>query len=257
MRINIFLIIILLPLAAFAHPVEHTQQLGLPIIGVEVLQITCEAGSLEVYGVDGSDHINVTAVIKISGIPANKLTEFMQRHIRLSLEKGPRKAALESVFKDQNRMQADAKIDLTVRVPKTLRVQIEDGSGWLDVSDLDADLDIADGSGAIRIRDIQGRVAVEDGSGKLHIDDIRGNLEVKDGSGSIQLERIRGNVRLVDSSGPMTIKDIDGNLTIRDGSGGIEIMNVTRDVLIKEAGSGTLEIDGVKGKVTTWGYGNQ
>jgi hypothetical protein len=55
----------------------------------------------------------------------------------------------------------------------------------------------------------------------------------------------------------MTLIDIDGNLTIRDGSGGIEIINVTRNVLIKDAGSGALEIDGVKGKVTTWGYGNQ
>ena len=64
-------------------------------------------------------------------------------------------------------------------------------------------------------------------------------------------------MRLVDGSGQMTVKDIDGNLAIRDGSGGIEIINVTRNVLIKEAGSGTLEIDGVKGKVTIWGYGNQ
>jgi hypothetical protein len=55
----------------------------------------------------------------------------------------------------------------------------------------------------------------------------------------------------------MTIKDIDGSLTVTDGSGSIEISDVTQNVFIKEAGSGTLEIDGVKGKVTTWGYGNQ
>ncbi len=257
MRANVFLIIMLLPLAALAEPVEHTQQLELSISGVDVIQITCEDGFLEVFGIDGSDHIKVTAAVNISGISPNKLTEFMQRHIRLSLNKKQRKAILESVFINQNRMPADAKIDLTVRVPKSLRVQIDDGSGWLDVSDLDADLDITDDSGSIKIRDIQGKVAIEDGSGKIYIDDIRGHLEVKDGSGSIQVERIRGDVRLVDGSGPMTIKDIDGNLTIRDGSGGIEIINVSRNVLIKDAGSGALDIEGVKGKVTTWGYGNQ
>ena len=257
MRVYVFFIVILVPLIAFAESVEYAQQLELDLGGVEVLQITCAAGYLEVFGMDGSDHIKVTAAINISGIPPNKLTEFRQRHIRLSLNKKPHKAILESVFLNQNQMPADAKIDLTVRVPKNLRVQIDDGSGWLDVSDLDADLDIADGSGSINIRDIQGKVKIEDGSGRIYISDIKGHLEVKDGSGSIQVERIRGDVRLVDGSGPMTIKDIDGNLTIRDGSGSIEIVNVSRNVLIKEAGSGTLDIDGVKGKVTTWGYGNQ
>jgi hypothetical protein len=257
MRINVFCILILLPLAAFAGTVEQTQDLELSTADVEILQITCTAGFLEVFGVDGADRINVTAALKTSGVPPDKLLEFHQRHVRLSLKKRSHKAILESVFKNQNLMKEDAKIDLIVRVPKNLQVQINDGSGQIDVSDLDAHLEIKDGSGSMNARDIQGNVKIEDGSGKIHIADIRGNLEVKDGSGSILVERIRGDVRLVDGSGPMTIKDIDGNLTVRDGSGGIEIMNVTRDVLIKEAGSGTLEIDGVKGKVTTWGYGNQ
>jgi hypothetical protein len=34
-----------------------------------------------------------------------------------------------------------------------------------------------------------------------------------------------------------------------DGSGSIEISDVTQNVFIKEAGSGTLDIDGVRGKV--------
>ena len=61
--------------------------------------------------------------------------------------------------------------------------------------------------------------------------------------------RIKGNVRIVDGTGPMTIRDIDGNLTVTDGSGSIEITDVTQNVFIKEAGSGMLDIEGVKGRV--------
>jgi hypothetical protein len=246
-----------LPLAALAGTVEHTQHLELAISGQKVLQITCAAGFLEVYGVDGTDRINVTASVRINGITQNELAAFLERHVLLTLKQKGRKAFLECALINQNQMTADAKIDVAVAIPKHLRLQIVDGSGRIDVSDLVADLIIQDDSGSIYIRDIQGNINVEDGSGKINITDIRGNLEIKDGSGSIQVDRVRGDVRLVDGSGPMTLKDIDGNLAIRDGSGGIEIINVTRNVLIKEAGSGTLEIDGVKGKVTTWGYGNQ
>ncbi|MBW2432159.1 MAG: DUF4097 family beta strand repeat protein [Deltaproteobacteria bacterium] len=257
MRTNVVCLVMLLPLSALAGTVEHTQHLELAISDERVLQITSEAGYLEVYGVDGADRIKATATITVSGLAQNKLPDFLERHVMLTLRKSARKVILESVLKNQRQMTADAKIDLAVAIPKNLRVQIDDGSGRIDVSDLDAALVIQDDSGSIQIRDIQGNVEIEDRSGKIDITDIRGDLEIKDGSGSIRIERVRGDVRLVDGSGQMTVKDIDGNLAIRDGSGGIEIINVTRNVLIKEAGSGTLEIDGVKGEVTIWGYGNQ
>lgn len=256
MRLNVFCLVIFLPLAAFAGTVEHTQHLQLAISDQKVLQITCAAGYLEVYGVDGADRIKVTASVQINAITQDELADFLERHVLLTLKQDGRKALLKGVFKNQKTMTADAKINLTVAIPKNLRVQIDDGSGRIDVSDLDAALDIQDDSGSIHIRDIQGKVNVEDGSGKINITDIRGNLDVKDGSGSIKIDQVRGDVRLVDGSGQMTLKDIDGNLAIRDGSGAIEIINVTQNVMIKEAGSGKLEIDGVKGRVTIWGFGS-
>ena len=257
MRNLLVCIYILLPLAAMAEPVEHRQQLELPAANVSSLQITCEAGFLEVYGVDGTDRVKVTASIKIDSIPPDKLSAFLEQHVLLTLKQRSSKAFLESALKNQTLMEADAKIDLSVAIPKTMPVQIDDRSGSIDISDMDADLKINDGSGTIYIRDIQGNVGLEDGSGKIQVVNIRGDLEVRDGSGSIEAEQIQGDVSVVDSSGDMTLKDIDGNLTVRDGSGAIEIQNVSQNVLIKEAGSGSLDIDGVKGKVTTWGSGNQ
>ena len=252
MRKFMVCIFILLPLAALAQNIEHTQHLALPIEDIRTLQITCASGSLDVYGIYGYDRIKVTATVKISDMPQATLTDFLDRHVRLSLHKRQHQAILQSVFQNQHQMKADAKIDLSVAIPKNLPVEIIDGSGWIEVSGLDANLEIADGSGSIDVRDIRGNVKIEDGSGTIRIADIEGNLEVKDGSGSIHVDRITGDVRLVDGSGEMSISDIEGNLAIRDGSGGIEIKNVTRNVFIKEAGSGILEIDAVKGTVVNW-----
>ncbi len=245
-------VVLLIPVLAFAGSIENTQHLELSIKNIQSMHIICGPGALDVFGVEGSDRIKVTAVVKISGITQNMLQDFLDRHVLLSLKNRNRKAILQSEFKNENLMKADAKIDLTVEVPKSLDVKIDDGSGSIFVTDLARNLKIADGSGSIEIRMTAGPVSISDGSGHIELTDITGNLEVKDGSGKINIDRVRGNVRIVDGSGSMTIRDIDGSLTVTDGSGSIEISDVTQNVFIKEAGSGILDIEGVKGKVTTW-----
>ena len=242
-------VVLLIPVLAFAGGIENTQHLELSIKNIQSMHIICGPGSLDVFGVEGSDRIKVTAAVKISGITQNMLQDFLDRHVLLSLKNHNRKAILQSEFKNENLMNADASIDLTVEVPKSLAVKIDDGSGSIFVTDLAKNLKIADGSGSIEIRMTAGPVSISDGSGYIELADINGNIEVKDGSGEINIDRVRGNVRIVDGSGSMTIKDIDGSLTITDGSGSIEISDVSRNVFIEDAGSGTLEIEGVKGKV--------
>jgi len=243
-------VVLLIPVLAFAGSIENTQHLELSIKNIQSIHIICGPGSLDVFGVEGSDRIKVTAAVKISGITQNMLQDFFDKHVLLSLKNRNRKAVLQSEFKNEHLMKADAKIDLTVEVPKSLGVKIDDGSGSIFVTDLATNLEIADGSGSIEIRMTAGPVSISDGSGHIELTDITGNLEVKDGSGKINIGRVRGNVRIVDGSGSMTIKDIDGSLTVTDGSGSIEINDVTQNVFIKDAGSGILEIEGVKGKVT-------
>ena len=242
-------VVLLIPVLAFAGSIENTQHLELSIKNIQSMHIKCGPGSLDVFGVEGSDRIKVTAVVQISGITQNMLQDFLDRHVLLSLKNRNRKAILQSEFKNENLMKADAKIDLTVEVPKSLGVKIDDGSGSIFVTDLARNLKIEDGSGSIEIRMTAGPVSISDGSGHIELTDITGNLEVKDGSGKINIDRVRGNVRIVDGSGSLTIKDIDGSLTVTDGSGSIEISDVTQNVFIKDAGSGILEIEGVKGKV--------
>ncbi|MGD9081187.1 MAG: hypothetical protein PVG96_17710 [Desulfobacterales bacterium] len=244
------LIVLFIPVLAFAGSIENSQYLELSTKDIHSLQIICGPGSLDVFGVERNDRIKVTATVKISGITQKMLQEFLDKHVLLSLKKRNHKAILQSEFKNGNLIRADAKINLTVEVPKSINVKIDDGSGSIFVTGIATNLKIVDGSGSIEIRMTGGPISISDGSGKIELTDITGNLEVKDGSGMINIGRVKGDVYIVDGSGSMTIKDIDGNLTVTDGSGSIEISDVTQNVYIEEAGSGTLDIDGVKGKVT-------
>ncbi|MGD9411116.1 MAG: hypothetical protein PVJ54_04625 [Desulfobacterales bacterium] len=251
MRVRAILLVLFLPVFAFAGSIENTQELELPVKDIRSIHIICGPGFLNVFGVESGDRIKVRATVKISGITQNMLEDFLDKHVLLSLKKRHRKAVLQSEFKNENLMKADGKIDLSVEVPKSLNVKIDDGSGTIFATALARNLEIEDGSGSIEIRMMTGRVSISDGSGTIEVTDITGNLEVKDGSGRIDIGGVKGNVRIVDGSGSMTVTDIDGNLTVTDGSGSIEICDVTQNVFIEEAGSGKLEIEGVKGKVIT------
>ena len=252
MRVRIVLIVLFLPLLALAGSIEKSQRLELSTKDIQSLHIKCAAGYLDVFGVEAADRIKVRAAVRINGISQKMLPGFWDKHVMLSLKKHHHTAVLQSEFKNRHLMKADAKIDLTVEVPKALAVKIEDESGSIFVADLDTALGIEDGSGSIEVRNIAGKVTIADDSGQIDLMDITGDLEVKDGSGTINIERIRGNVWIIDGSGGMTIKDIDGNLTITDGSGSIEISDVTQNVFIKESVSGSLDIEGVQGRVITW-----
>ena len=56
-------------------------------------------------------------------------------------------------------------INLTVRVPKNMDVEVDDGSGEVKIAQINGNIQIDDGSGEINIRDIRGDVGIDDGSG--------------------------------------------------------------------------------------------
>ncbi len=96
-----------------------------------------------------------------------------------------------------------ARLDLTVRVPSGLALDIEDGSGEIEISGVGATR-IDDGSGSIDVRDVDGDLT--DGSGEIEVRDVRIR---EDGSGSIRAVEVSGDF-IVD----------------RDGSGGISVDRV-------------------------------
>lgn len=75
------------------------------------------------------------------------------------------------------------------------------------------------------------------------------SLNVDDSSGSISVIDAGGDVSIIDGSGSVTVRGVRGSVTIDDGSGGFDVADVDGDVLILEAGSGSVKIREVKGKV--------
>jgi DUF4097 and DUF4098 domain-containing protein YvlB len=140
-------------------------------------------------------------------------------------------------------------LDLTVTVPNNIPVEIEDSSGELRVTGTSA-LEVDDGSGAIEIRDIGGALRVRDGSGSLEIQNARGDVTIEDGSGEIDVRDVTGTLSLRDGSGSITAHRVGGSVRVeRDGSGGVRVVDVEGDLVVEGRRKRGVSYSGVKGKV--------
>jgi hypothetical protein len=261
MKIQTVLIVIILIIAWFfamdasSYQAEKEFNLNLQAEGITMFEIDCGAGSLRVKGVEGLKQIEVDATLVTKGIEDDDLEEFKNKYVKLKLEQDGKKARLTSEIKSGFTVSSlfkhkEGRIDLDVRIPKNLDLDIDDGSGSIEVSDVNGNLEVEDGSGSIDIADIKGWVKIDDGSGSTTLENIGGKVKINDGSGTIKITDVGGDVDVDDSSGTVSIYNIKGSVVVDDGSGGIVIDGVDKDVNIKSAGSGSLTINNVKGKVT-------
>lgn len=235
-KTTLFAAIFLLALA-MAQGAESREILTLAAADLKALAIDCGAGSLKVQGQEGLERIEVGAILRVGGVGQAELREFRREHVALKLEKVGDKAVLTAEIRDHFSLERllagglNAAIDLDVRLPRRLALEVEDGSGDARLTDIRGGVDIEDGSGDLRLENLGGRVAIEDGSGDIELDGAGGDVDIEDGSGGMRVQHVRGSLR------------------VDDGSGGIVIDGVAQDVTIEEAGSGGLEIRNVKGQV--------
>ena len=117
-------------------------------------------------------------------------------------------------------------VDHLLRVPASVDVEIDTGSGSVTVSGLTGSVHIDTGSGVIEVSDVSGPVFADSGSGGVVLDGVSGETDVKTGSGGI-----RGN--------GLTTRSLIGET----GSGSIDVRFVTApDEVELEAGSGSVTL---------------
>lgn len=217
--------------SATAGDYTEVRDLNVSASDLEKLAVVAGAGTLSVIGVDGLSSVEVKATIVVPDSDADDGRKVIAKDLTLSLERDGEVAVLKAEFKNGFwGSYANARVDLEVRAPASLELEIEDGSGSLDVRNFAAEVRIDDGSGSIDVHDV-------------------GDLRIDDGSGSIDVGGATGDVYVNDGSGSITIEAVGGSVTIDDGSGGIRVSNVAKDLIILGDGSGGVSYSDVRGTV--------
>lgn len=211
---------------------EEVRELTLDADGIDTLSIDAGAGSMDVVGESGLDQVIVTATIEVSGRNDDKARERIENDMELGLEKDGDTAELRAWFDSGGFTGGgNAHIQLEVRMPEGMNLEIDDGSGSIEIENVRGDVSLDDGSGSVTMRDVGGAIDIEDGSGSITLVGAGGDVNINDGSGSID------------------VRGVAGSVTVDDGSGGIDISDVEEDLIIVDDGSGGLDFSNIGGKV--------
>ncbi len=241
------------------------RNLDLVADGVNTLVVQAAAGDLTIRGEPGQAQVTVRGTACADTEAALAQIKLIQRR------EGDRLIVAVEIpetvggwFNDDDRS-----LDLELRVPARLALDVTDSSGDAAIEGVAA-LQIRDSSGDLRIERVAGDVRVQDSSGDLDLRDVgalhipsdssgditavgvRGDAIIDtDSSGSVTLREVSGDARVgVDSSGDLRFADIGGGVSVgTDSSGDIVAEGVGRDFVVERDGSGDIEHRDVRGAV--------
>lgn len=239
--------LLLLAASAHADDCRHgaDRSASIDAAGARRLVIGAGAGDLKVTGKGGQTQVRATGKACASN------DELLER-IQIQTRREGDTVYVRTLMPDDGMlsMNRHAWLDLTLTVPDSLIVELEDSSGDLDLSNVKSAV-VADGSGDAEIEDIHGDLKVSDSSGDLEIERVSGNVRVTDSSGDLNIEHVDGDVDIpVDSSGDIHIERARSVHIRNDSSGEIVVRQVAGDVAIDSDSSGDISVADIGGNFT-------
>jgi DUF4097 and DUF4098 domain-containing protein YvlB len=219
---------------------------------IHALHVDVESGGLEIIG---TDH-NCASV--------EEFTRFSRTAPRVEV------FAEDGVLHVRSRCpsQRACSTDFLIEVPHIALVQAETGSGGVDVTNIDEDMDIHTGSGSIWVSDSAGLLQLETGSGAIFVERSAGELHANTGSGSIEIASFYGEMEVETGSGAIVGHDIEAwaieavagsgaiefevdgpieDIDVETGSGQVDLHVPAGEYRLRlETGSGSVNLEGVQ-----------
>lgn len=252
LRTAAFFLLLLSPLAASADDCAFRAERALDIDanGLAALKLDTGSGDLDIKGVPGLARVEIRGKACASDeatLAGLQLTQQRQGDVAGAATEIPEVDAGTKLFGSRY-----AYIDVQVRMPDALKLDLRDSSGDIQIAGLRNGIDLTDSSGDIDLRDI-GSARIADTSGDIDIDGLEGNLTVAaDSSGDIEIRNVRGDAYVRnDSSGDVKFRHVSGSARIdHDSSGDIVFDDIGGDAFVGSDSSGDIRADHVRGGFT-------
>lgn len=163
-------------------------------------------------------------------------------------------------------------VDHRLSLPESMDIEVDTGSGSVEIEEITGELAVDSGSGAIRLVGVTGRVTAKTGSGGVQLDDVGGRANIDTGSGTIRGDGLRseefeasagsGSLDLAFETAPQRIVLTTGsgsvrlsvpagryNLDLDTNSGSVESPGIIDDA----AASSTIEVSAGSGSIRVAG----
>jgi DUF4097 and DUF4098 domain-containing protein YvlB len=251
------LLLLALPLAASANECKFTaaRNADLDAAGLKDLMLTLGSTDLDIRSAPGLTKVEVRGTACASD--ASKLQD-LQVNARRSGDHATVDTSSNRGYINMNVFGSSyAYMKLVVRVPATLAIAVDSGSGDVNAADL-ASLNFDSGSGDLIADRIAGPLTLKVGSADVKAQHV-GSVDLRgSGSGDVHVSDVQGDVHAGHSgSGDLGFDRVTGNVSIGGtGSGDIRLDGIGRNVEVGSTGSGDVTADGVGGNFTVHSTGS-
>jgi hypothetical protein len=138
-------------------------------------------------------------------------------------ERGVRSGRRNGRFWNNRRMS----VDVTVNVPRGIRVHAGTGNGEVSVDGVGAEARISTGNGRMRITNVSGEVEASSGNGEVWIDRAAGPVHVSSGNGDISVRATRGPITASSGNGDIDVQmdelRLEGDMEFTTGNGSVRV----------------------------------
>lgn len=134
---------------------------------------------------------------------------------------------------------------LEVEVPANNKVIIDNSFGEVEVSDLNAGVDVTNAYGSITVSDVKGPANITNSMGPLEVDGITGPMKLQNAYAPISATGCSGDLTVENSYAPVEISGCKGKVTIRN-SGNVQLDTHVGNVDINNS-FGQVEVSNLDG----------
>jgi DUF4097 and DUF4098 domain-containing protein YvlB len=139
-------------------------------------------------------------------------------------------------------------VEYEITVPMDCRINVENLSGDVTVSDISESVYINAACGNLYVHNIRGEIDLETNSGQTRAAEIEGNISIVSTSSDIIIDSVTGFVDVRSTSGDAVGRSIFGPVTIVQTSGDVDLERILGDAKIKST-SGSIYLEQDSGSV--------
>lgn len=124
-----------------------------------------------------------------------------------------------------NNTDSDAS-NWVIIVPDGLNLDVNSGTGSLEISGMEGDLQANTGTGDIQISDMEGRFDVNSGTGEIEIDNAKGKFDLNSGTNDVIVVNASGKFSANSGTGDVKFQTVNptGNSSLNSGTGDVEFV---------------------------------
>ena len=133
-------------------------------------------------------------------------------------------SVVEKMKKKNNRGEIKSKY--TLSIPNDVFVNINTGTGDVNLKELSAETNLNSGTGDIVFQQYDGTSNLNSGTGDVEVRDSKGEINMNSGTGDVIINNSSGKLMANSGTGNVKVDNVDGSLSANSGTGNVSGSNV-------------------------------